>query len=163
MTARKYRFTVVALAVAGLAYTMLSEIGRIPVLKNLKSEQQHELFPFFNWSLFSYSHKTRYAYHVRVLAAEETSRYAAEIGRRLQPETDPLLQNIRLVKTAHSLGYALAEGDEASAEDWRRLIDNFMRAEGVTAFEVIRIEVDTLRPYDRALWAEDILYANARS
>lgn len=140
----QYRIWMLVLALAVPAYVAAAHPKRMPVLNQMAAGSS-EIFPFFNWSLFSGAKSVGLRYSVRVLEAEAGSPAEAYLGDVLAPGDADFTRNIRFIKTLR--GFA----DPSLAVDTQRLtaavaqVSNYIRPMGVSDFEVV---VELFDPFD---------------
>ncbi|MEM7023804.1 MAG: hypothetical protein AAF637_14605 [Pseudomonadota bacterium] len=131
-----------------VGYTLIALMG--PWLAGqMAPRASDELFPFFNWSLFSSPRSKSGRYAVRITAVQPpTDIEAALLGRTLDDiDSFGVQANIRFHKTARSLARAQRRGDATRVAAMRTMLSNFLRPYGITEFELLRYTYEPLAYY----------------
>ena len=136
-----YRRLVVAQPVLFVLYLVLALGG--PRLPGYKAG---EVFPFFDWSLFSSPKREAGLFSIRVLAVDRPEAPAAEwIGRVVvDPGRAGFRQDIRFQKSATRLAWAVRGGREEEAARYARSLAGFLTPLGVTEYDLVEVRFDPL-------------------
>ena len=140
----QYRIWVMALALAIPGYVTVAHPQRIPAL-NQMTDGAAEIFPFFNWSLFSAPRSFGVRHSVRVLGAETASDAEAHLGEVLSVGDADFTRDIRFTKTLRSLADPNLVSAPGRLDAALAQVSNFIRPMGVTEFEVV---VEVFDPMD---------------
>ncbi|MEL6643707.1 MAG: DCC1-like thiol-disulfide oxidoreductase family protein [Pseudomonadota bacterium] len=129
-----YKTWCLVLALAVPAYVAVAHPGRTPGLDQF-TQGHSEIFPFFNWSLFSAPKSVGTRFSIRVTEAAPNSTLPLETV--LATDDASFLQNVKFSKTLRRFA------DPALADDPARLattvanVSNYIRPYGAEEFEVV--------------------------
>ena len=146
---RRQRRLVVAIPLLLMGYTTVA-LSYPWLGRELAPRASDELFPFFDWSLFSSPRVVGGRYAVRITAVQPPGAYGETLLGRTLDDTDSfgVQNNIRFHKTARALARAQRRGDDVEVEELRLMLSNFLRPYGITEFELLRYTYDPLACYD---------------
>lgn len=98
-----------------------------------------EVFPFFNWDLFSSPRQQGRLYTVRVTqVASDQSRAVSYLGRTLaDPHQVPFLRDSRFQKTARALARAHRAGRDSERARMQLMLENFFEPDGIREYDLV--------------------------
>lgn len=145
---RRHRLLVAAVPVLLMSYCAIA-LSYPWIGRHVPNRASEELFPFFNWSLFSSPRAEAGRYTVRITAVRPPEDYGASLLGRTLDDIDTLgiQTNIRFHKTARALARAHRRQDDAKVERLRVMLSNFLRPYGITEVELLRYTYDPLAYY----------------
>jgi hypothetical protein len=154
---------VVAIPLLLIGYTVIALSGTW-LVRELTPRAADELFPFFDWSLFSSPRVEGGRYAVRITAVQPPEDYGSTLVGRTLDDIDSLgvQTNIRFHKTARALARAQRRGDDAQVEELRMMLSNFLRPYGITEFELLRYSYDPLAYYDAGEITDEVVVGRFR-
>lgn len=103
-----------------------------------------EIFPFFNWDLFSAARERGKIVTVRVTEVTGPKARASDLTGKLlhDPRDAAFLRDSRFQKTARALANGYWNEDEAAR--LQAQVDNFLRPYGVRAYDLVVLRYDPL-------------------
>lgn len=140
----QYRIWILVLALAIPAYMAAAHPKRMPML-NQMANGSSEIFPFFNWSLFSGAKSYGLRYSVRVLDAAPGSAADGHLGEVLAVGDAGFTRNIRFIKTLRGFSDPSLSANEVRLTTAVAQASNYLRPIGVQEFEVV---VEIFDPFD---------------
>lgn len=146
--------------VAVVGYIGISHPKGTPGLKHV-TDGKSEIFPFFNWSLFSSPHRQGIRLAVEVVEAAPGSLASHHIGEIMSPAEFPFLVETRFRKSIRGFYKVRRSEDIEKREASLSLLYNFLFSAGVLEFNLIRIKFDPLSP--DILFDERVVAKNVRS
>jgi hypothetical protein len=142
---RRYRSLVVLTPALLLLYAIVAVAWK-PI--SPPDRVQAELFPFFNWSLFSTPRREFQLITVRITEVSgPDERGAPLVGQLLDPSAASFLQDTRFRKVARTLARA-SDKEGKQSERVQAMLGNFLRPYGVTAYDLVSLTYDPLEYYE---------------
>lgn len=118
------------------------------LMSQVLSYPSRELFPFFNWSLFSTPRVHSELYTIRITKVRsDKAAAAALVDKTIRPQDLTPLKNARFQKTTRALGRAYRHKRPDQIEGLKKLAANFLRPKGVIGYDLIRLTYHPIEFY----------------
>ena len=150
LTCSGYRKRTSLLILGLVCYVAIAEIERWPMFKDLDfplllpSASQAEVFPFFNWGLFSHPRRYSWRFTIEPLKVAKDSPFASRVGHLIKVEEASFLREIRFQKLGTRFMKAFKDEDEAEIQSIGLMLENFVGPYGVEEFRLVQVKFDPL-------------------